>query len=130
MSELTFAVRFAHAAGPDRPGRLGQAPGGFSAAFLVGSFFFSAFALRSFKRHLRKNVIVVVVVVIVIFIVVPIVIVIIITIIIFVIIIASIITSGKPNTQQITARPGKARKPNNKPNIWNYKNLPKSGHMK
>ena len=43
MSELTFAVRFAHVAGPDRPGILGQAPGGFSAAFLAGSFFFFLF---------------------------------------------------------------------------------------
>ena len=46
MSELTFAVRFAHAAGPDRSGILGQAPGGFSAAFLAGSFFLFLFFLR------------------------------------------------------------------------------------
>ena len=43
MSVLTFAVRFSHAAGLDRPGRLGQQPGGFSAAFSARSFSFLFF---------------------------------------------------------------------------------------
>ena len=46
MSVLTSAVRLSRAAGHDRAGRLGQQPGGFSAAFSARSFYF----LFSFLR--------------------------------------------------------------------------------
>ena len=48
MSVLTFAVRFFHTAGLDRPGRLGQEPrkflGSCTLAFFSSSFFFCACA--------------------------------------------------------------------------------------
>ena len=46
MSVLTSAVRLSHAAGQDSAGRLGQQPGGFSAAFSARCFSFLFYFLR------------------------------------------------------------------------------------
>ena len=43
MSVLTFAVRFSHTAGLDRPGSLGQPPGKFLGSCTLAFFFFSFF---------------------------------------------------------------------------------------
>ena len=45
MSVLTFAVRFCHTAGLDRPGRLGQEPGKFLGSCTLAFFFFFALVL-------------------------------------------------------------------------------------